>query len=84
MQVVLQGLAPRAVASIAMRLHAQPVSEQYVVTRQGDHGQSIYSIARSVVRLSKETAGKHDAATFLAGDFLVRMRCSPASITAQP
>jgi CPA1 family monovalent cation:H+ antiporter len=83
---LLQGLAPQDLASVAMRLHPQPVRKLEVVARQGEYGQSMYFIARGVVRLSKDGQGaEHDIATFMAGDFFgegALLRGEPYNATA--
>jgi CPA1 family monovalent cation:H+ antiporter len=66
----LHGLPAEALASIAMRLHQQPLFEGEVVVKQGEPAGSMYFIARGVVRLSSERDGaSNDTATLMAGDF---------------
>jgi CPA1 family monovalent cation:H+ antiporter len=66
----LHALPAEALASIVMRLHPQPLCEGEVVIRQGEPADSIYFIARGVVRLSREQDGaSSDTATLMAGDF---------------
>lgn len=61
-------------AVVAKSMHAHTVSENEVIVRQGEAGDSLFLIARGVVRISRDTDGvTHDLATLMAGDFIGEM-----------
>ena len=59
---------------VAARLKSRTVPSGEIIIRQGAKGESLYLIARGVVRVSRETATAHqDLATLMAGDFFGEM-----------
>ncbi len=74
-------------AAVAKSMRPHTVSENEVIVRQGDAGDSLFLIARGVVRISSETDGViHDLATLMAGDFIGEMALlhrEPRSATAR-
>ena len=60
--------------AIAERMHAHTIAENEIIIKQGEGGQSLFLIARGVVRVSVENeAGERDLATLMAGDFVGEM-----------
>ena len=65
-----QGLPPVEFASVAARLRRRTAPAGEVIVRQGSTGDSLYLVARGVVRVSRQDGGLgRDLATLMAGDF---------------
>ncbi|MGB0747489.1 MAG: cation:proton antiporter [Magnetospiraceae bacterium] len=62
-------------AKIAKLLHRHTLSEGDIAIRQGDRGDSLFLIARGVIRVSRMGLDdqSHDLATLVAGDFVGEM-----------
>ena len=59
---------------VAARLVQRTIPAGKTIIRQGERGETLYLIARGVVRVSQDTNGEeHDLATLLAGDFFGEM-----------
>jgi CPA1 family monovalent cation:H+ antiporter len=57
-------------ASVAARLRRRTAPAGEVIVRQGDTGDSLYLVARGVIRVSRQDGGStRDLATLMAGDF---------------
>jgi len=69
-----QGLPPEEFARLANRLRSRTVPAGDIIIRQGERGDSLFLIARGVVRVSQAVDGmERDLATLLAGDFFGEM-----------
>ena len=65
-----QGLPPVEFASVAARLRRRTAPAGEVIVRQWSTGDSLYLVARGVVRVSRQDGGLgRDLATLMAGDF---------------
>ncbi len=61
-------------AKAAAKLRQRTIPAGKTIIRQGEKGETLYLIARGVVRVSRETNGaEHDLATLMAGDFFGEM-----------
>ncbi len=61
-------------AVVAKSMRAHTIGENELIVRQGEAGDSLFLIARGVVRITSESEGKvHDLATLMAGDFIGEM-----------
>ncbi len=61
-------------AKVTSKLHPCTIPAGDVIIRQGDRGDSLFLIARGVVRVSYNENGQdHDLATLMAGDFFGEM-----------
>ena len=57
-------------ASVAVRLRPRTAPSGEVIVRQGTSGDSLYLVARGVIRVSRQDGGlTRDLATLMAGDF---------------
>ncbi len=78
---------PEEFAVIARSMRSHTVGEKEEIVRQGEPGDSLFLIARGVVRVSYEKDGtSHDLATLMAGDFIGEMALlhrEPRSATAR-
>lgn len=69
-----KGIPPHEFADIAHRMRARTFTEGSVIIRQDAEGDSLFLIARGVVRVSREeNGGARDLATLMAGDFFGEM-----------
>ncbi len=65
---------PEEFAQVAARLRPRTAPAGETIIRQGDAGDSLFLVARGVIRVSREDDGKkRDLATLLAGDFFGEM-----------
>lgn len=82
-----QDLPPGEFGAVAERLRPQTVPAGEVILRQGEEGDSLFLVARGVVRVYRdEEWGRRDLATLLAGDFFGEMallRGGPRSATCR-
>jgi monovalent cation:H+ antiporter, CPA1 family len=63
-------LPPVEFATVAARLRRRTAPAGEVIVRQGSTGDSLYLVARGVVRVSRQDGGAtRDLATLMAGDF---------------
>jgi monovalent cation:H+ antiporter, CPA1 family len=81
------GTPPAEFQAIATRMKAHTYTGGDTIIRQGDAGDSLFLIARGVVRVSREEEGvKRNLATLMAGDFFGEMALlhqEPRSATVQ-
>ena len=65
-----QGLPQVEFASLASRLRRRTAPAGEIIVRQGSTGDSLYLVARGVIRVSRQDGGMgRDLATLMAGDF---------------
>ena len=65
-----QGLPPEEFIAVAARLRRRTTPAGEVIVRQEATGDSLYLVARGVVRVTRQDGGTHrDLATLMAGDF---------------
>ena len=80
-------LDPLAIESLARSMRSQTIGARETLIRQHDHDDSLFIIARGVVRVSVENAGAHqNLATLMAGDFFGEMALlyqAPRTATVQ-
>ncbi len=61
-------------SKVAAKLVQRTIPAGKTIIRQGEKGETLYLIARGVVRVSREAnGGQHDLATLIAGDFFGEM-----------
>jgi monovalent cation:H+ antiporter, CPA1 family len=81
------GIPKAEFQAIATRMKAHTYDEGAAIIRQGEPGDSLFLIARGVVRVSREEAGmRRNLATLMAGDFFGEMALlhqEPRSATVQ-
>jgi CPA1 family monovalent cation:H+ antiporter len=64
-----QGLPTEAFLPVAERLRRRPAPAGEVIVRQGSDGNSLFLVARGVIRVSRRDGGRRrDLATLMAGD----------------
>jgi CPA1 family monovalent cation:H+ antiporter len=71
-----QGLPGEAFGGVTRRLRPRTVPAGEIIVRQGDSGDSLFLIARGVVRVARTLPGERDekdVATLMAGDFFGEM-----------
>ena len=69
-----QEIPPQEFGDLAARMRMRTVSENDAIIKQGQAGDSLFLIARGVVRVSREEEGvSRDLATLMAGDFFGEM-----------
>ncbi len=69
-----QDTPPEEFEQVASRLRPRTAPAGEAIIRQGDAGDSLFLVARGVIRVSREDGGvKRDLATLLAGDFFGEM-----------
>ena len=67
-------IAPMEFERVADKLNALTLTEDQVVIRQGEKGDSLFLIGRGVIRVSRTEDGQErDLATLMAGDFFGEM-----------
>lgn len=71
---LFRDIPPQGFADIAARMRPHTISEDEVIIRQGEGGDSLFLIARGVVRVARDEHGiSRDLATLIAGDFFGEM-----------
>jgi len=71
---LFRDVPPEGYTDIAARMRAHSVPDNEIIIRQGEAGDSLFLIARGVVRVAREEQGvTRDLATLMAGDFFGEM-----------
>jgi len=69
-----QDIPPEAFANISKNLRSRTTNTGDIIIRQDEEGESLFIVARGVVRVSREQDGAvRDLATLMAGDFFGEM-----------
>jgi len=69
-----EGLPEEEFAQVASRLRRRTAPSGEVLVRQGSHGDSLFLVARGVIRVSRQDGGhSRDLATLMSGDFFGEM-----------
>ena len=69
-----RGVPPDEFAQITAKLRRRTTPAGDAIVRQGEHGDSLFLVARGVVRVTRQDGGiSRDVATLMAGDFFGEM-----------